>query len=335
MSTSQIEPRVSPPRYIASLGSGFNAVASHVYLVLFPIAIDLFLWFGPLVRVKDLFAPAFEQSLSSMASNSTPETIELVRQSQTLWTEILTHFNLFSVLRTFPIGIPSLMAFQGAITNPLGNLKTMDIENGSMMLLFAVAASLAGIAIGALYFALVARAALTKKETLTSSTLAGLIVRSLQLSLMILAAVVLIVVPLICGASLMLMLLPQFGSIPLIAIGMLLIWLVLPLVFTPHGIFSSSMNPVESLRFSFKLVRKFLPGTSTFMLLAILISYGLNFLWTTPEPEQWLLGVGIIGHAFITTGVLAATFVYYERGVEWMNEIIRLRETQQKPPAVS
>lgn len=335
MSNSQSEPKISPPRYIAALAAGFNTVASHIYLVLFPIAIDLFLWFGPMVRIRDIFAPTLEQSLAAMAGSSTPEAVEIVKQSQALWAEILAQFNLFSMLRAFPVGIPSLLAFQGAASNPLGSLRVFDLNNTGVALSFIIATSLLGIAAGALYFTLIAKAVSQEIDKLTPNVFASHLAHSIQLTLMTLAVVAFAILPMLCAASFLLLLVPQLGSIPLIVVGMLLIWMAVPVIFTPHGMFSSGMAPGVSLRFSYKLVRQYLPGTSTFILLAILISYGLNFLWTTPQPSQWLLGVGIIGHAFITTGVLAATFVYYKGGVEWMNEIIRLRAAQQKPPEAS
>jgi hypothetical protein len=33
--------------------------------------------------------------------------------------------------------------------------------------------------------------------------------------------------------------------------------------------------------------------------------------------------IGIIGHAFIASAVLAATFVYYQGGLRWMREVMR------------
>ena len=33
--------------------------------------------------------------------------------------------------------------------------------------------------------------------------------------------------------------------------------------------------------------------------------------------------VGIGGHAFITTGLLAASFIYYQGGMRWMQENLK------------
>lgn len=71
---------------------------------------------------------------------------------------------------------------------------------------------------------------------------------------------------------------------------------------------------------STRMVKVFLPGTGTFVLTCAVISEGLNLLWSTPAAESWLTLVGIIAHAFIVTGLLAATFYYYRDGIRWMQE---------------
>jgi uncharacterized membrane protein YdcZ (DUF606 family) len=66
------------------------------------------------------------------------------------------------------------------------------------------------------------------------------------------------------------------------------------------------------------LVRFFLPGTGFFLLIALIISQGLDLLWSSPPTSSWLTLVGIFGHAFIYSALFAASFVYYRRGMQWM-----------------
>ena len=62
--------KYDPPRMIPSIVGGFNAVASHIYIILFPMCLDLLLWLGPLVRVKNYFLPLLVEAanVSSAAS---------------------------------------------------------------------------------------------------------------------------------------------------------------------------------------------------------------------------------------------------------------------------
>lgn len=68
--------------------------------------------------------------------------------------------------------------------------------------------------------------------------------------------------------------------------------------------------------------------TGIFFILVILIGYGLDILWTSPGTENWMLLVGIFGHAFISSGLLAGSFVFYRDGLSWLSGKVHKNETQ-------
>jgi hypothetical protein len=37
--------------------------------------------------------------------------------------------------------------------------------------------------------------------------------------------------------------------------------------------------------------------------------------------SSWLAFIGIVGHAFVVTGLLAATFVYYRDATRWVERV--------------
>jgi len=37
----------------------------------------------------------------------------------------------------------------------------------------------------------------------------------------------------------------------------------------------------------------------------------MNYLWSVPPEDSWLLLVGILGHAFISTALLASSYYYF------------------------
>ena len=53
----------------------------------------------------------------------------------------------------------------------------------------------------------------------------------------------------------------------------------------------------------------------------MLLNQGLNMLWQVPPENSWLMLISIIGHAFVTTGMLSASFVYYQDMNRWSDEI--------------
>jgi hypothetical protein len=109
------------------------------------------------------------------------------------------------------------------------------------------------------------------------------------------------------------------GFAPLVY-GGLLIWLLLPLVFSPHGIFINQRKMWASVRDGVHLVRLTLPTTGLLILIIVVISEGLDTLWRVPPETSWLSLVGLVGHAFVTTGLLATTFVYYRDTDRWIKQ---------------
>jgi len=320
---------ISQPKLIPTFVAGFNAVANNIHLIVFPILIDLLFWLGPLVRVRELFGPSFEQSLQEMAKVYPAETVSLLEASKDAILQFFTHFNVLFALRSYPVGIPSLMVGIAPLNNPLGNLAVLEI--GSLPLAFGLLFSslILGVICGGLFFGFIARVAIPKKEKFSYGQMLNEMKNGLVYFVLVALMATGILLPSICLISTFSMYLPTLGTIPYFVLGLILVWLLMPFAFSAHGIFARQMTPVQSIRTSFQLVRKYLPGTGLFLLMAILMSQGLDMLWSTPTPDNWLTLVGIVGHAFISSGLIAASFIYYSKGMEFMQEMVR-RETAKK-----
>ena len=314
--------KTAPPRLIPSLVEGFNSVASNSYILLFPIFIDVFLWFGPMVRIKNLLFPVLMRAVELSASAYGEEGELFKESSQRLWTVFLEGFNLIFGIRTFPIGVPSLMISQGSMRNPVGNLSVMEINSTNSAMLVILIVSIIGIILGSIYFALIASASSDKSERVPFSHLLKQIIQSALLSILLFLTILVIGLPLMCLLSSILFILPSLGVLPFTIVGMLLVWVLMPLFFSPHGIFTNQLKATRSIIVSVRLVRNLMSATGLFLILVILISYGMDLLWSTPAADSWMMLVGIIGHAFISSGLLAATFIYYRDGLGWMNERI-------------
>jgi hypothetical protein len=65
-----------------------------------------------------------------------------------------------------------------------------------------------------------------------------------------------------------------------------------------------------------------------FLLIFLIINQGLNFLWTTPSQGSWLMLVGIAGHAFVSTALLAASFIYYRDINAWLKVVFEQLQHQ-------
>ena len=311
--------KISPPGLFRSIISGFNAIANNIYIILFPIGVDLILWFGPKIRIFDLIKPIITEVNELITTIGTSEMTDILETGSKMWNDVIENYNMLSVLRTYPIGIPSLLAPLGIVDNPLIKPSYYEINSIGMAMGTWLLISLIGIAIGALFFN---RIAITSAEDVSFSfkKLISQIIQSLFLTLLLILLVVIISIPTGFLISLISLISPAIAQISVFVITIFLLWMLLPLIFSPHGIFAYQQNAFTSLITSFRLVRFFLPGTGFFLLIALLISEGMDVIWRMPPLESWMSLIGIVGHSFISTALLAASFFYYRGGMKWMND---------------
>ena len=118
----------------------------------------------------------------------------------------------------------------------------------------------------------------------------------------------------------------------MILLALLALWLILPVFFSPHGIFAGRQDAFSAIRNSLKMIRYTLPTSGLFLMGFILIGQGLDFLWRTPLEISWWTLVGITGHAFISTALLAASFVYYHDVNAWLTAILEQIKGQKPAP---
>jgi hypothetical protein len=64
-------------------------------------------------------------------------------------------------------------------------------------------------------------------------------------------------------------------------------------------------------------VRTLFPGVVIFLLSGVVLAQGLGYLWRMAPENSWLMFAGIFGNAFIGTGLLAASFIYYRGAAAW------------------
>jgi hypothetical protein len=308
----------NPPKLFATLIKGFNIVASRVYLILIPVLVDLVLWLGPKLRIKSLFMPALQDLTSNMLKISPKELIETIKAMNSIWSTVLDQFNLFVVIRTIPIGVPSLIARESSTSSPLK--FTSILEAPSLQAGMAVFGLLlfVGFFLGTVYFNMISRFSNPEPEKFDWKRLFTQYVQTLLLFVIILMVTVILMIPMFILISIFTLISPGLGQFILMLVIFISLWILIPLVFSPHGIFTLDQKAFPSMLLSMRMVRFFLPGTGLFVVVCVLISEGLNFLWTMPGPNSWLTLLGIAGHAFIVTSLTMASFTYFREGLGWM-----------------
>ncbi|MCJ7623302.1 MAG: hypothetical protein MUO76_07345 [Anaerolineaceae bacterium] len=321
----------SPPRLIPSLVAGFNAVANNIQLIIPPILLDLLIWFGPHLSLRELLEPIVMNLGDSLLSVGAQDMDELLLAGKDVWLEIIKQINLSTALRTLPVGIPSLMTGQGTLETPLGSPLFFEMPSPLAIVVVWIAIYIIGLAGGSLFYSEIARRSCNLEQPFSFKLLVIHFSRTLLLTLVSIILLIAITIPITIVISITSMINPLLTQIAIIFISLLIIWARLPLIFSPHGIFAYQYNILTSMLSSIRLVRYFLPGTGIFILIAVLISQGLDILWKFPPETSWMTLIGIFGHAFVTTSLVASSFIYYRGGVSWMQENLKniSRQTSQ------
>ena len=330
MYAQKLETLPPPPGVFGSLKAGFDVVSSNILLILMPLALDLFLWLGPRLSVSKVLGPLytllFEQAKRGLAA---PEDVKRLAAFQDVFSEGFKRFNLLSLitrLQTFPGGLSSLVAKTMPVDSPMGSDTVIQIPSllavlGAMFLLIV-----AGWIMGGLYFHWVSNIVLAGSEARISPMSA--VLQTLILSVSWFLALAILSVPVMLLMTVLTFISPALASGALFVMLLLSFWLIVPLFFTPHGIFVRGQNAIHSILTSFKMARFTLPTSSMFIFSSFILSTGLNYLWSIPKSNSWMTLVGIGGHAFITTALLAASFVYYRDMNIWLQKVFE--ELQQK-----
>ncbi len=305
-----------PPGLIASLMRGFDSVANHILVILPPILLDLFLWLGPHLRLKSLLQPMIDQ-LPVLAKALPSNFPDMVPVQQTL-TIVINQFNLFMLLRTFPVGATSLLSLQMPVQTPLGVPASLDAGSFLGVVVWVMLLVLMGWLIGAIYYFWISGVTL-KPE---GRSLWKSVQQTILLSIIWLVILFVLGLPAYVLVSVIYLLSPTLGQIMFFIGILLLVWLIMPVFFSVHGIFTLQLDAFRSILGSLRMVRFTLPNTGLFLLVFVIINTGMNFLWNTPADNSWWMLVGIAGHAFVSTALLAASFIYYRDINAWLTAVL-------------
>lgn len=323
METKPLPITGTPPRLMNAIVTGFNVIANHIHLILIPVALDLFLWLGPHVRIKVLFQPMFNEWIETVKLMEQSETRQIVLSNQSVFQAAFDQFNLLSLIRTWPVGVPSLIAPLNYLTTPLGPAPVQELSSAGSAFLIWAGIVLLGIVLGSLYFSSVAFFVADQRPQLSLRRLFWNVLQTISLTFGMVFGLFVIAIPVLLLLTIFSLFSPALTQLIFLVLCFILMWALLPLVFSPHGIFSYGQSAVTSLLTSLRLVRNYMPGTGLFLVALILLSEGLDVVWRIAPADSWMTLIGIAGHAFITTGLLASSFIYYQGGMRWMQESLQ------------
>jgi hypothetical protein len=307
-----------PIGILASLAAGFDRIAARPALILPPLLLDLFLWLGPHIRAQGLIDD-LARSLQPPAGID-PALTQQLEAMQQGFGDLALRFNVLSALSALPAGVPSLMASRMPAANPLG---TSQVAEGGGLLPVAglwVLLTALGLGLGAAFQVLIARQLGPREELAPMMQAWG---RFLLLSAAMYGGLFLAVSGVAVVVSLASLILPLLGAGVMFLAFSLVFWLGIYLAFTPHGIIRYRLGVWQAMRTSMQLVRWNMPTSVAFLALILLVTYAAGWVWAMPAEDSWFAVLAILGHALVSSMLLAGSYAFFQGRHAWMLHLRR------------
>jgi hypothetical protein len=292
-----------------TLAAGFDLVSKHLWLLVVPVALDLFLWLGTRLGAQvfmDEMVSFWQQENALLALD--PAIIEQ-------FMSLTTRTNLFATLSVPMIGVPTFMS---GITPELTPIKTAVFEVNSIIVvvLSIILLSVIGLFITAVYYNLIAYVLRRNMgDDMPLPTLIARIGQSwlllLLLGVLLAIALFILYIPMILLATGLAAINPVLGGAAAVFAPILLFSIVLQFIFVPHGLILHDRPLGNAMVESSLILRKHWIEAITLFFTIVLINYLMNSIMLLADSGSWLTGASIIGHAFVATAMVTAVFIFY------------------------
>jgi hypothetical protein len=300
---------------IDSLSAGFNTVTKRPWLILVPVAVDVYLWLGPRLSI----APVIQSLLPLFVAppGMGAEYQQMMIQNRELLQQMGQSVNLFSLLSTT---VPTLMA--GATPTPPATFLRVapaawEWQNVWVYGLAIFVLSLAGLFFGSMYLAVVGHS--VHAEDLNANEPAGGFLsrfwfvwgRVTLLTVLATALAAVIAFPLSLVLGLLAMMNLNIALIGMTLLTGTVLWVCFYLVFVIPAIITGRTGMWRAIWNSINVVGLNFWATLGLILLSLFINFGFSVIWRRMSTGSWLTFVAIMGNAYIGTGLIAAICAFY------------------------
>ncbi|UCF62113.1 MAG: hypothetical protein JSV37_05315 [Anaerolineaceae bacterium] len=321
---------VKPIGVLAAFVAGFDRVAAKPILILPPLVLDLFLWFGPHLTLPFL-AQMVPDMLSALGDMIGPDSgITDMTMIQLMLTSIIERYNVMSALSSFPwgtpfnlllnitsipAGLPSVMAGLMPVHTPLGQPYIIPLGSLSEGVTLWVVLITIGLGLGVFYHRWLAQQTSPDAELLSGWQAWG---RMVLLFLAIYFGGFLVLM--VSGIMTMIigLLMPFFSGIVPMLLLVFLFWVTVYFAFTTHGIVLYRFRVVKAMLESARVVRLNLLSSIGFLFICFIITWFGSQIWIRAGEETWYSLLGLVGHAFVSTTLIAASYIFYQSRRTWL-----------------
>jgi hypothetical protein len=325
---------------IDTFSEGYAAINRRPWLVILPILVNLYLWFGTQLSFEPLTV-TFSSLLQLRAGAAAADSLQAQPAEQLRALGILDMRQLVAVLNYIPLTIYIFDGFGtggGALGLPMARSMPqllgadragiVEVANLGGALLAFVLLNAVALPLSVAFLTTVAEA--VRGERVAAATWLRRVWRA-GLGMLgcvgVLAGVGLALgLPFMFFAALLLWLSPAIGVLVLLMLWVALLWARIYLGFAREAVVVSGVGPLRALHASFNIVRRNLLGTLGFLALSWLIAVGSGVLWLSLAQGSTVgLVVAIVGSAYLGSGLLAARMAFYrERLRRWQNSAPRI-----------
>jgi hypothetical protein len=311
---------------IDTLNSGFRLAWRNIWLLTLPVLLDLWLWLGPRWSVK----PLVEGLITLWPTEALPpDMLSMAASYQQALLDASARFNLWWLLGNDLTWLSVLMP---GLTDParLGQAAVTEVPVLALLLWVPLLLFI-GLGLGSLLLTLLAaRLARVQQDDASAESTADLpssafwARRGLRTWLLVsLYALILLVLLLVVTFLLSLvftvifLVAPQLGAglsvLGLLLVGWGAVWLYLLFYFVVAAVVSDGTGLLEAFWRSVNLVTRNFWSTVGLAVITVLILNGFGLIWqrlATLSP--WGALAGILGNAFLLTGLAAARLIFYQ-----------------------
>jgi hypothetical protein len=305
---------------IESLSAGYRFVGTRFWLLIVPVALDLFLWLTPRLSVAPLFdwlanvyrdgsaLPTMPAELADMMQTMA-DSLSAMGASSNLWTALVSGTLLH---------VPSLMATASLPTNEAVWL----VSNGLVALLVWIGLALFGLFLGVIYLGLLARVlpiGAGARPTPAGEFLKNSVRHWLRVVGFVLVVVVILLgiyLPASVFISVVVMIVPAIGLGLITLMGFSILLVFLYLYFVTAGLVMDDLTIRAAIVQSVNMVRRYFWSVLGFILLTNIISAGIGLVLgqMIAYAAAGTLAAIVI-NAYVGAGLSMALLVFYRTRV--------------------
>lgn len=320
---------------LACLAAGFEIAARHLTIIIVPILLDLFLWLGPRLSISPIVRTMerlFRESFAAGEALSIEVEETYVLISQVLG-ELAGQFNLFTSLEPAPLlGVPTLMSTRMSIDQPFGSRAEIVVASVFGVMGWVLLLSLVGLGISALYLRMIGRHVIDETEVPFDGPRGVLPLwgQLLLFSLIVLIALFMFSIVAVAFVAFVSLISLGVAGFVITLLFSFVIFIGFHLTFAIPGLVQLRRSPLRAIQESLLITRGDFLNATFMIVLILVISSGFNVVWSLPDTGSWANLIGIAGHAFVSTALTAALFVFYQERLNFISMLQKARTAREK-----